>query len=55
MGRAASDLQVPAHIEQMMADTLVPEEIAQFAGLLDALGAESFAAAPPEAAEPLPA
>jgi choline dehydrogenase-like flavoprotein len=49
MGRAASDMQVPAHIEQMMADTLVPEEIEQFAGLLDALADENLAAAPPEA------
>ena len=45
MGRAASDLGIPAHIEQAFADTLMPEEIAAFAGLLDALAAEGFASA----------
>jgi len=45
MGRSASDMGVPALIEQTFADTLMPEEIEAFAGLLDALGAESFAAA----------
>ena len=43
MGRAASDMQVAAHVEQMMAQAMVPEEIAAFAGLLDALAAEGFA------------
>ena len=37
MTRAASDMQIAAQIEGAMADTLLPEEIAQFAGLLDAL------------------
>jgi hypothetical protein len=45
MGRAASDLGIPAHIEQAFADTLMSEEIAAFAGLLDALAAEGFASA----------
>src|SRR4051812_7262981 len=45
MARAASDMEIPAYIEQTFADTLMPEEIAAFAGLLDALAAESFAAA----------
>jgi choline dehydrogenase-like flavoprotein len=45
MARAASDMDIPAMIEQTFADTLMPEEIAGFAGLLDALGAEGFAGA----------
>src|SRR3954454_206410 len=49
MGRAASDMAIPAQIEGAFADTLIPEEIAQFAGLLDALAAEGFAEAPLEA------
>jgi choline dehydrogenase-like flavoprotein len=48
MGRSASDMQIPATIEQTFADTLLPEEIAQFGGLLDALAEESFAEAPLE-------
>src|SRR3954447_26126968 len=43
MGRAAADLQVAAQIEGLMADVMVPDEIAGFAGLLDALSAEDFA------------
>jgi len=42
MARAASDMEIPAHIEQTFADTLLAEEIAAFAGLLDALAAEGF-------------
>src|SRR4051794_40391248 len=45
MARAASDMDIPAYIEQTFADTLMPEEIEAFAGLLDALAAESFAKA----------
>ena len=45
MARAASDMEIPAHIEQTFADTLLPEEIEAFAGLLDALAEEGFAAA----------
>jgi hypothetical protein len=40
---------VPALIEQTFADTLTPAEIAAFAGLLDALDSEGFAAAGLEA------
>ncbi len=43
MARAASDLAVPEQIEGLMADVMTPEEIAGFAGLLDALRAEGFA------------
>ena len=49
LARSASDLEVPAQIEGAFADTLLPEEIAQFAGLLDALAAEGFSQAPLEA------
>ena len=49
MARAASDMEIAALIEQTFADTLMPEEIAGFAGLLDALAAEGFAAADLEA------
>jgi choline dehydrogenase-like flavoprotein len=43
MARAASDLGVAGQIEGLMADVMTPEEIAGFAGLLDALDAEGFA------------
>jgi choline dehydrogenase-like flavoprotein len=49
MGRAASDMAIPAQIEGAFADTLIPEEIAQFAGLLDALADEGFVEAQLEA------
>ena len=42
MARAASDLDVAGQIEGLMADVMTPEEIAGFAGLLDALAAEGF-------------
>lgn len=42
MRLAASAMGVPAQIEGLMADVMVPEEIAQVAGLLDALEAEGF-------------
>src|SRR3954451_23152778 len=48
LARAASDMQIPAAIEQTFADTLLPEEIAQFAGLLDAFAEHDFAALPLE-------
>jgi hypothetical protein len=37
LARAASDMEIPVHIEQTFADTLMPEEIQAFAELLDAL------------------
>jgi len=49
MARAASDMEIPAHIEQTFADTLMAAEIEAFAGLLDALAAEGFAGAELEA------
>jgi len=42
MARAASDMDIPAHIEQTMADTMIEAEIEAFAGLLDAVAAEGF-------------
>ena len=48
LARAASDLDIPAQIEGAFADTLLPEEIAQFAALLDALAEEGFTQAPLE-------
>jgi choline dehydrogenase-like flavoprotein len=49
MARAASDLEVAAQIEGLMAQAMLPEEIEALGGLLDALGAEGFAEAPLEA------
>jgi len=42
MARAASDLGVAELIEGLMAEAMIPAEIAGFAGLLDALGAVGF-------------
>lgn len=42
MARSATDLLVPAQVEGLMAQVMLPEEVAQFAGLLDALAAEGF-------------
>jgi choline dehydrogenase-like flavoprotein len=42
MARSAGDLQISAQIEGLMADVMVPDEIAGFGGLLDALAAEGF-------------
>ena len=42
LARSAGDLLVAAQIEGMFAETLLLEEIAQVAGLLDALASESF-------------
>jgi choline dehydrogenase-like flavoprotein len=49
MARAASDLQVAAQIEDLLAQAMLPEEIEALGGLLDALGAEGFVEAPLEA------
>jgi choline dehydrogenase-like flavoprotein len=49
MARSASDLQVAAQIEGLMADVMLPEEIAAMGGLLDALAGEEFASLPLEA------
>jgi choline dehydrogenase-like flavoprotein len=49
MARAASDLQVAAQIEDLLAQAMLPEEIEAMGGLLDALGAEGFVEAPVEA------
>ena len=43
MARPASELGVAAQIAGLMADVMTLEEIAGFAGLLDALGTEGFA------------
>src|SRR4051812_40796988 len=48
LARAASDMQIPAAIEQTFADTLLPEEIAQFGGLLDAFAEHDYASLPVE-------
>ena len=43
LARAASDMQVAAQIEEMLAEALIPEEIAEVGGLLDALADEGLA------------
>ena len=43
MARAASDLEVAAQIEGLMADVMVPDEIEEVGQLLDALAEEDFA------------
>ena len=43
MARSALDMQVPAQIEGMLAEAMTPEEIAEVAGLLDALTGEDLA------------
>ncbi len=45
LGRAASDMDVAAQIEGLMAEVLLPEEILLVGGLLDALAGEGFAQA----------
>ena len=42
LARSAGDMLVAAQIEGMLAETLLPEEIAQVAGLLDAIAGEGF-------------
>jgi choline dehydrogenase-like flavoprotein len=49
LARTASDLDVPAQIEALMSVVMLPDEIAQFGGLLDALAEQSFAELPVEA------
>ncbi|HZK16409.1 MAG TPA: GMC family oxidoreductase N-terminal domain-containing protein, partial [Solirubrobacterales bacterium] len=49
LARGASDLQVAAQIEALIAEALMPEEIEAVGGLLDALAAEGFDEAPLEA------
>ena len=40
MSRSAADMAIAAQIEDLMAEALMPEDIAGFAGLLDALAGE---------------
>jgi choline dehydrogenase-like flavoprotein len=49
MARGAGELQIAAQIEGLLAEAMVPEEIEAVGGLLDALAAEGFDAAPLEA------
>jgi choline dehydrogenase-like flavoprotein len=49
MARSAADLEVAAQVEAMLSDALLPEELAQVAGLLDALAGQDFANLPLEA------
>ncbi|HEV2074718.1 MAG TPA: GMC family oxidoreductase N-terminal domain-containing protein, partial [Thermoleophilaceae bacterium] len=42
MRRSASDMGIPARIEGVMAETMSPEEIAEFGGLLDALAGQGI-------------
>lgn len=42
MARAATDMLVPAQLEELLGQVMLAEELAQFAGLLDALAAEGF-------------
>jgi choline dehydrogenase-like flavoprotein len=48
MGRSAGDLQVAAQMEGLMAQAMMPEDIAGFAALLDALAQNDFASLPLE-------
>jgi choline dehydrogenase-like flavoprotein len=48
LARAASHMQIPAVIQQAFADTLLPEEIAEMGGLLDAFAEHDFASLPLE-------
>ena len=48
LARSAGDLLGAAQIEGMFAETLLPEEIAQVAGLLDAIAGQGFLDAPLE-------
>jgi choline dehydrogenase-like flavoprotein len=49
LARGASELQVAAQIEGLLAEAMTPEEIEATGQLLDALAAEGFAEASPEA------
>src|SRR4051794_35341288 len=48
MGRSAGGMQVAAQIEGLMAQAMMPEDIAGFAALLDALAQHDFASLPLE-------
>jgi choline dehydrogenase-like flavoprotein len=48
MGRSASDMGVPAQVEGLMAQAMLPEEIEGFGQLLDGLSANEFATLPLE-------
>jgi choline dehydrogenase-like flavoprotein len=48
MARSAGDMAVAAQIEGLMAQAMMPDDIAGFAGLLDALAANDFASLPLE-------
>ena len=54
LARSAGDLLVAAQIEGMFAETLLPEEIAQVAGLLDAIAGQGFLDAPLEGRTQIP-
>lgn len=47
--RAASDLGVPARIEDLLTRSMTPDELEAFGGLLDAIGQNDFADQPLEA------
>ena len=49
MARSAIDAGVPAQIEAMLSETLLPEELALVTGLLDGLASQGFADLPLEA------
>ena len=48
MARSAGDLQVAAQIEGLMGQAMMPDDIAGFAALLDALAQHDFASLPLE-------
>jgi choline dehydrogenase-like flavoprotein len=48
MARGATDLEVAAQVEGLLAEAMMPEEIEALGGLLDALAAEGFDEAPLE-------
>lgn len=48
LARSAGDMGIPARIEGTMAEIMVPDEIAGFAGLLDALSGHGLAELPVE-------
>jgi choline dehydrogenase-like flavoprotein len=49
MARSAGDLAVAGQVEELLAQAMLPDDIEQLGGLLDALAAEGFADAPLEA------
>ena len=48
MARSATDMEVPAQIEEMLSEAMLPDELAALGGLLDALAAEDFSILPVE-------